>query len=50
MWPASRNLGNDAAVLFVQVDLAGDDVTVGVAAVFDYGGRGFVAGGFDAEN
>jgi hypothetical protein len=47
---ARGNFGHDAAVLFVQIDLAGDDIRERVAAVFDHRGRGFVAGGFEAKN
>lgn len=47
---AGGDLGHNPAVFFVNVDLAGDDVGADVTAVFDDGGCGFVAGGFDAEN
>ena len=47
---ASGDLGYDATIGLVDVDLAGDDVGAHVPAVFDHGGGGFIAGGFDAEN
>jgi len=53
---ARRELRHDAAPLAMDRHLRGDHVRadgprlVRVAGLFDHGGRGFVAGGFNAEN
>ena len=47
---AAGELGDDAAVVGVEGDLAGDDVREEIAAGADDGGGGLVAGGLDAED
>lgn len=47
---AGGELGEDAAILGVQVNLRGDDSAFDVVPVLDDGGGGFVAGGFDGED
>jgi len=47
---AAGDLGDNAAVFGVQIDLGRDDGRQGHAAVFDDGGSGLVAGGFDGED
>ena len=47
---AGGELGDDAAVFAMDVDLRGDDAGENAAAVGDDGCGGFVAGRFDAEN
>jgi len=42
--------GDDAAVVGMEGDLAGDDVGEGLGALADDGGGGLVAGGLDAED
>ncbi len=47
---AAGELGDDAAIEGVEVDLAGDDGREGLRAFADDGGGGLVAGGFNAED
>lgn len=47
---AAGELGDDAAIVGVQGDLAGDDVGQGLRTGANDGGGGLVAGGFDAED
>ena len=47
---ARRDLGNDAAVLAVEIDLADDHVAEDVAPALDHGRGGFVARRLDREN
>ena len=44
------DLGDDAAVFPMEVNLRGDDVAVHLMTVFDQGGGGFVTRGFNAQN
>ena len=44
---AGGDFGDDATVGLVEIDLGNDDVAKNLRAVFDDGGGGFVATGFD---
>ena len=47
---AGGDFGDDTAIILKNVNLRGDDVAQDGLAVFDDGGAGVVAGGFDAED